>query len=735
MSAKTVHVAIVWHMHQPVYKDPRSGIYMLPWVRLHASKDYADMVHVLRKFPDVRVTFNLVPCLMEQVEEYAKNEARDSFLELSRKAPEALSSSEKIFLLKNFFTAQMKRLGGKYPYYYRLHRKTLSLQDSLSRKEGLAKFTSQDFIDLQALFNLVWLDPSHLQDSDMAAIAAKTSGFKPEERDAILDKQLAVTASVIPTYQDALARGQIEITCSAFYHPILPLLCDASVARQSLPDVALPKSQIKWSEDAFAQLTSAFSYHERLFGSAPRGLWPPEGGVSEETLGLARKAGFQWAAGDEDILARAKGLPRGGKREVRDFLYAPYQFDTVSGPISLVFRDKVLSDLIGFTYMNWTTKAAVSDFMLRLSKIAQRAKEDDPLVTIILDGENCWEFYENDGQDFLQLLYERLSSEPGIKTTTISEYLKQFPPSSKLDNVPAGSWIDSNFRIWMGHPEDNAAWDLLADARTALKDYVQCHSGSEGTEAVKAAWREIHMAEGSDWFWWYGEDNTSSFDFQFDALFRNHLIKAYELLGLEVPSQLYSTVIGTAGTKPQAIAAPPAGFLKPNIDGKVTDYYEWRPGGYCDLSKSGGSMRQALSVVRALYYGFDVENLYLRVDTASKPTSHDFSDTTLVFEVASPVRVRIKVGLGPDGKAEPRVSVEKRLDSTWEAIPASVRWALVDIVELAIPFVDMGLSPGSKVDAVLLVLREGMVVESWPAQEKLSFHVPSDEFESNMWTA
>jgi len=735
MSANTLHVAIVWHMHQPLYKDPRTGVYVLPWVRLHASKDYADMVHVLRKFPDVRVTFNLVPCLLEQIEEYARNDTKDYFMELSRKSPESLSNSEKTFLLKNFFTGHMKTLASRYPHYYRLYRKTLSLQDALSRKEGLAKFTPQDFLDLQALFNLVWLDPSYLKDPDMAGIAAKTSGFTPQERDAILDKQLAVTASVLPAYQEAISSGQIEVSCSAYYHPILPLVCDASVARQSVPDAALPKSQIRWPEDALAQLTHALDYHERLFGSSPKGLWPPEGGVSEETLALAKKAGFQWVAADEDILARAKNVARGGKREVRSFLYAPYRFDTASGPISMVFRDKVLSDLIGFTYVNWTIQAAVSDFMLRLAKIAERSEETDPLVAVILDGENCWEFYENDGQDFLELLYGRLSSEPGIKTTTISDYIERFPPSRKLESVPAGSWIDSNFRIWMGHAEDNAAWDLLADARKALKDYAQCHVGFGESEAVKSAWREIYIAEGSDWFWWYGDDNTSAFDFQFDALFRSHLIKVYELLGLEVPSQLYSPVIGAAGTKPQAMAAPPAGFLKPNIDGKVTHYYEWRLGGYCDLSKSGGSMRQALSVVRALYYGFDVENLFVRVDTMTKPTSQEFSEITLVFEVAAPVRVRIKVRLGPDGKAEPRVSTEKRLDSTWQTIPASVRWALADIVELAIPFVDIGLSPGSKVDAVLLVFREGMVVESWPAQEKLSFQVPSDEFESNIWTA
>jgi len=735
MSAKTVHLAIVWHMHQPVYKDPKTGVYVLPWVRLHAAKDYGDMVSILNKFPDVRVTFNLVPCLLEQLEDYARGSAKDYFLELSRKPAEALSNSEKLYILKNFFLGRMKKLAVKYPLYYKLYRKTLTLQETLSKKEGLSKFTAQDFIDLQALYNLVWLDPSYLKDPDIKSVTEKSSGFTSDDRDLILSKQLAITSGVLQTYREALSKGQIEISTSAYFHPILPLLCDASVARQSIPDAALPKSPIRWPEDALAQLTGAAEYYERLFGRPPRGLWPSEGSVSGEALELARKVGFQWAASDEDILARAKGKPRGGKREVREILYKPYAFSTPSGPISLVFRDKVLSDLIGFTYMNWPTSAAVSDFILRLRKIADQSQDSDPLVAVILDGENCWESYQNDGQDFLNLLYEKLSSEPGIKTATVSEYLERFPATSRLESVPAGSWIDGNFRIWIGHAEDNAAWDLLADARRALLEYIQEHPGSEENEKVKAAWNEIYTAEGSDWYWWYGEDNSSPFDFLFDELFRNHLINLYELLSLEVPSNLYSPVIGAGGTKPQAIAAPPAGLLRPNIDGKVTHYYEWRLGGYCDLSKSGGSMRQALSVVRALYYGFDVENLYVRVDTTVKPTSTDVSEITVVFEIASPVRVRIRVKLGPDGKAEPRVAVEKRVDSTWEAIPASPKWALLDIIELAVPFIDLGLLPGSKVDAVLLVFREGMVVESWPAQEKLSFLVPSREFESNMWNA
>jgi len=731
MPTKTIHVAIVWHMHQPVYKDARTGIYELPWVRLHASKDYVDMVQILREFPEVRVTFNFVPCLIEQIEEYARKEARDTFLEVSRKAPEKLSDDEKLFLLRNFFTAHPRNTISKYPVYYRLYRKTLSIQEELSRGKGTDRFKPQDFLNLQTLFNLVWIDPSYLAEPDLKAIARKTAGFEAADRDVVLDRQLALLERVIPECRDALSRGQIEISSSAYYHPILPLLCDMAVATQATPDIKLPRSETKWSEDASAQLENAISFHERVFGSAPKGLWPPEGGVSEETLSLASKAGFKWAAADEDILARALQLKRGRKREVLRVLYAPCVFSTTSGPISLVFRDKVLSDLVGFTYMNWEAETAVEDFIIRLKRIARHTKQAEPLVTVVLDGENCWEFYENDGRDFLKLLYTRLSSEPWIATTTVTDYLERFPPSRELTTVPAGSWIDSNFRIWVGHAEDNTAWDLLADARKALREYVQGHPESDGSDTVKAAWREIYVAEGSDWFWWFGDDHTSAFDFHFDSLFRNHLIRVYELLGMDVPPRLYSPVLGAAGTKPQVDAASPTGFLKPEIDGRITHYYEWQLAGHCDLYKGGSSMQQALSVVRALHYGFDAESLYIRIDTVDKPSSQEFSDITLFFEVASPVRVRLRIRLGPEGGD---VVAEKRDNSEWKKIPAPVRAAMDEIVELGVSFAELGLAPHSLVDAILLVVREGMVIESWPAQQKLSFEVPSDEFENTVWT-
>ena len=734
MPAKTVHLAIVWHMHQPVYKDARTGIYMLPWVRLHGAKDYADMVQMLDEFPDVRVTFNLVPCLLEQIEDYARNPVRDIFLEVSSKAPESLTDDERRFLLRNFFTANVKYAIGRYPQYNRLYRRAQALQQEISRKKGLGKFTPQEILELQTFFNLVWIDPLYLADPELAPIVRKGANFTQADRDTVIRKQLAIGASALAAWKTAAQKGQIEISGSAYFHPILPLLCDVSVALEALPGSALPRSAMKWPEDALWQLEDGRRCHERFFGGAPKGLWPSEGGVSEEALVLARKTGFEWAAADEGILIRALGLQKAGRREVSAAISRPYTFDTPSGPMSLLFRDKVLSDLIGFTYMNWAAEAAVRDLVGRIERIGQTFEGDDPIVAMILDGENCWEFYENDGRDFLRLLYKQLSSHPVIKTTTPAEYLERFPAKQKLSKIPPGSWIDSNFRIWVGHPEDNAAWDLVAETRAALVKHVESRPETEGSDAVRAAWREIYTAEGSDWFWWYGDEHSSGYDFEFDSLFRNHLIRVYELLGLEVPARLYAPVLGAGGTKSRVVSVLPGGFLEPRIDGRVTDYYEWRLGGYCDLTRGAGSMRQASSVVRAMYYGYDATKLYVRIDTVQRPDSTGFAQVNLIFEITSPVNVRFKLPLGP-GRSQCNLTLERRSDSRWQEVSTSASCAAVEIVEVALPLKDLGLSPGDRIDAFLLVTREDMVVESWPAQEKLSFRIPSDECENSSWTA
>jgi alpha-amylase/alpha-mannosidase (GH57 family) len=285
------------------------------------------------------------------------------------------------------------------------------------------------------------------------------------------------------------------------------------------------------------------SLYEKTFGKKPKGMWPSEGSVSETILPLVVKAGINWIATDEEILYLSLLMKKEG--EARNTtrgsgtLYKPYQIATGDKKLSILFRDHTLSDLIGFVYSNWDANQAASDFIQRLHQIRKDIPESElsaSVVTIILDGENCWEYYKNDGHDFLAALYTKLSEDRLLRTATISEFLESPVKPQKLSGLFAGSWINHNFRIWIGHPEDNLAWDLLTKTREALVDFgKQKGQNPESEKILQAAWREIYIAEGSDWNWWYGDEHQADGIEEFDRMFRSHLLYVYELIGSDPP--------------------------------------------------------------------------------------------------------------------------------------------------------------------------------------------------------
>ena len=366
------HVALLWHMHQPYYEDLATREHILPWVRLHALKDYYGMVAILREFPAVRMTFNLVPSLLVQLEAFAADRARDRFLELSLKPADALTPEEVDFVLANFFHAQRQHMIDLYPRYGELlARRGGTAATAADRRAAAARFTADDLRDLQVWHKLAWIDPLYLDhDPRVRALVAKGRGFSEDDKATLRTVELELLNKVIPEYRDAAARGQIEVSASPFYHPILPLLCDTDVYRRTHPDSRMPRERFTRPGDAAMQLERAAAYHERLFGRRPVGLWPSEGSVSDEMVPLAAAAGFRWMATDELILARTLGLTfsRDGRGHVEqpERLYKPYVVRAGGAQVACAFRDHVLSDLIGFTYSGWPAEAAAEDFVLRL---------------------------------------------------------------------------------------------------------------------------------------------------------------------------------------------------------------------------------------------------------------------------------------------------------------------------------------------------------------------------------
>jgi alpha-amylase/alpha-mannosidase (GH57 family) len=732
-----LNIAFVWHMHQPLYRDPFTGAYDMPWVLLHATKDYMDMVSILERFPSIHQTFNVVPSLMEQLRDYSSPGVKDLFRQICRKPADELTVDDKIFILTNFFSASREHMISPLRGYARLLRK-LGLNFSDDPASAVRFFSKKEFLDLQVYFNLVWIDPS-IRNGDplLKGLYEKGGNYTEEEKRRLLEKQIELAAGVLPLYRDFMERGLIEVSTTPYYHPIMPILYDSDSAREALPDIPLPKTHIAYPEDVRAQLRKAVDLYTDVFGHAPVGLWPSEGSVSMDIVPLILEAGFRWAATDEEILSHSIGRPF--RRDeyghpIDNFLYRAWSVGENDRSLSLVFRDHVLSDLIGFDYSKAEASAAVDDFMNRLGKIYERTPDrESSLVSIILDGENAWECYKNDGADFLEALYSRLSADERFRCVTVSEFLGKKPEHGRIERLFAGSWISHNFRVWIGHDEDNRAWDMLAAARTRLVEAEERLRAEEGgEEKIKEAWEEVYAAEGSDWFWWFGDDHSSANDARFDALFRKHIKRIYTLIGEEAPPELEVPIMAT-----ERVVTPssqPRAYINPMIDGEITDYYEWLSSGLISNTFFGSSMhREAFREVLldGIVYGFSKDELFFRLDYAGEKGPYEKPWTiTLNFTVPLEVKIAARVH-----GAECSAQVFRRAaeGKDWEEAEGVVRMASGRVMEIAIPFSLLGASGGENILFFMNIDSEDFGPERWPARGLLSIEAPGDEFEEERW--
>ncbi len=734
-----IRVALLWHMHQPFYQDLVTGEHILPWVRFHGLKDYYGMVALLREFPTVRATFNLVPSLLVQLEAFARDEARDRHLDLGLKPAEELTEDERAFCIANFFHAQRTRMIDPYPRYAELLARRNAMNASLSAHARAAAFTVQDLRDLQVWHKLAWVDPFYLDaDPRVRTLVAKGRHFSEDDKRTLRHVELELLGRVIPEYRDAAARDQVELSTSPFYHPILPLLCDTDVYLRTHPHSRMPRQRFRHPEDATEQLARAVAYHERLFGTPPVGLWPSEGSVSDEMLPLVAEAGFQWLATDEEILARSTGRPlardSAGRLDEPERLYQPYLLGSgEAGPLSVLFRDHALSDLIGFTYASWAPEAAADDFIQRLldegRRAATRGDTADVVIPVILDGENAWEHYEGGGRPFLRALYGRLASHPDIRTVTMSEAATG--ATSRLPHVHPGSWINGDFYIWIGHPDDHRAWGQLAEARQA---YDQA-TGHVGASERRRALEELLIAEGSDWFWWYGDDHSSEHDLEFDDLFRRHVRNVYRALGLSIPEELFVTNITT---KPMRVDVDaPSGFVTPTLDGELTSYFEWIGSGVYDVPQVAGSMHQVSgrgALVSSIRFGFDLESLYVRVDTA-RPVS-DLMAAGLEVSVKFLTPGGLRLSVRRSGEALQCGLWDRAGNGRWTLRPASgARAAAGSVLEASASFAELGVKAGDPVAFFVAVFDGDAEVDHQPSLQAIELTVPGREFAGRHWTA
>ncbi|MGI8905338.1 MAG: glycoside hydrolase family 57 protein [Candidatus Sumerlaeaceae bacterium] len=742
-----VHVAVLWHMHQPYYKDRRSGKYLMPWVRLHGVKDYLDMVELLKEFPDIRMNFNLVPSLVEQIQDFAVNGATDLVWDLSRRPAAALNETERLFILQKFFHAHPETMIRPYPRYQELYDKRGWAKSDAEFNRALHYFTEADFRDLQVWYNLTWIDPLHREhDSALRDLIAKDRDFTDDDKEVVLQAHRRLCGRIVPAYREAEAREQIELSCTPFYHPIMPLLVDTNLASIARPSTHLPRQRFQHPEDAESQLRNAVEFHEKTFGRRPCGLWPSEGSVAPELLPMLKRQGLQWIATDEEILCASVGevvlRSVSGTVQNRELLYQPYWAEHEGNKIAVLFRDHYLSDLIGFQYGGWPAEDAAQDLLSRLEEIgrAHGDPERPLLVSIILDGENCWEHYADDGLPFLRKLYSYLSHSQYVRTTRICDYLEHYPPQRTLPRLHAGSWINHDFGIWIGHKEDNQSWDYLHEVRELVEHHIEMHGSELSREQIDAAWKEIYIAEGSDWNWWYGEDHSSGMDEEFDQLYRDHLMAACQSVGLQPPAFLLIPIKVRQSTATHVLL--PRAFLNPTIDGRDTSFFEWFAAGRYDPAMGGGAMHQAQHLIDRIYFAFNSDTLFFRVDAKQLLIQeHENEKVHLRINVIMPATWQLSIPVQSNLRRPPSCMLEKfpemlvqeLSDGTRTNMPFNGQIGAGSIVEAAIPFTDLGLVAGDELYFYVGVHVDGREVERCPVRAPLQVQIPQADFETRMW--
>ena len=733
-----LRVIILWHQHQPFYKDLVSGEYRLPWVRLHALKDYYGMVKLLDEFPNVHQTFNLVPSLIAQIQDYVSGTADDPFLQVAAKPAKDLTPEERRFALQYLFQANPLHMIGRYPRYRELWERFRGSGNTPERAEKY--FQPQDFTDLQVLSQISWFDEFFLLNPEVAALIQKGRNYSLDDQRFVIIHQRDLLAKVLPAHAEAAQRGAIEISTSPFYHPILPLICDTNAGAVSTPGLPLPQHRFRHPEDAREQLQRGLDLHQKVFGVRPQGVWPSEGSVSEEVLAIAQNLGVKWMATDEEVLGRTLGVSfvrEGDGRltvESAAKLCTIHRYQSGQTEMNMIFRDHTISDLIGFVYSGMPPQEAATHLMRSIKQSAQPVLDQgkDAVLSIILDGENAWEYYPQSGREFLRRFYDALQHEPGVEAVTVSEAIQRHRDFGQLSSLVPGSWIHANFNVWIGAPEDNRAWDYLHHAR----DFYDQSSPGAIESQRKLAFEEILIAEGSDWNWWYGPEHHSANDRDFDELYRKHLSNIYQALGARPPDYLAQPIM--AGIARPAFLHQSA-YIHPRITGDMVRYFEWMGAAVYTADHRSGSMHGKQFLLDSVYAGIDEKNVYGRLDFADgKVPEMDF-DLVVNLESwtadsaehdGSPPRraLRLDASVQNGQIHDWKVSFDENQPlATSQESNSEATLALVKNFEFKLPLSWLQVASATKLRLRFSLWRQGLPVDALPLEGWIELQLVSED--------
>jgi alpha-amylase/alpha-mannosidase (GH57 family) len=716
-----LRIALLWHMHQPDYRHPQTGVAQMPWVRLHALQNYYDMARLVDEAPPgTKVSFNLTPVLLSQLEQIAEHGPNDRLHELCLRPVASLEPEERAFLVEHLFSTNEDRKIRPVTGYARLHRRAGAHRGPTGRTA--AALGDQDLLDLQVFFHLAWTGRTLREDPFVQGLVARhEGGFTEDERDRLLNLQRAFLPRVLPLYKRLWQEGRIEVSTTPLHHPILPLLCDIRTAREGNPRSDLRDLDFRFPEDAAEQIRRGRALAQAQLGRLPEGMWPSEGSLSEEVLGILGAQGVRWVASDQHLLQRS--LAHCGHNVDGPPHLRPWHLSRGEGP-AMFFRDNELSDRIGFTYARWHAADAVGDLVHRSRSLLQ--SDPDPeqaCLPIILDGENAWEFYEDHGEPFLAGLYRALAEADDLHTVTLSEALDQVPTRA-LPALRAGSWIGANLDTWVGHPEKNRAWAVLARARRALavaarRDGMDDPRNSEARE-------HLLKAEASDWFWWLGDDHPTPYKSAFEQLFRIHVRAAWQAMGSSPPSEIEHSLLEPSA-RPARIAQPRCS-IHPHIDGHDRRYYDWVGAGSYDARHQAAAIEVGRARFARMDFGFDAQLLYLRLVPAEPESARLGGAELRVLLLTGDEGRAVTVSSEPSGRL-----VDTRANGS-DGATAMGSWAAARVIEIALDLEALAVEPGQSLGVAVEVFSSDGRVDRLPLDGTIDTQAPGTDFVARHWT-
>lgn len=712
MSAK-IHIAILWHMHQPPYQDPRSGEFVLPWTYFHGTKDYYDMGAVLGRHPKMRAVVNFTPALLEQLSAYSTGTTPDQTLVVMEKEPSALSRTEREYLLRTCLAVNHETMTVRFPRFKQLH-------DFISgyggRDRAVDRLTNQDFLDLVTMYLLVWCGPTLSVRPDIQTLKARGGNYTQQEKLTVLNAGREFIAQTVPLYRDLESRGVVEISTTPFNHPIAPLLCTSHAGVEAAYDIRLPHVRFADERELDRQISAGIEQFKHDFGHPPTGMWPAEGAVSQIAVSHFESAGIRWLATDEEILRRSLG----GSASARERLL-PHRW----GDVNIFFRDHFLSDQIGFVYSRWPRQQAVDHFMSELRRRADMAEDERSIVVVALDGENAWEFYRDGGYPFLDALYGAIEQADFVEPVTFKEYLDKYGPADPLDTLATGSWIDGNLNTWIGDPIKNKAWSQLATALAIVRK-----TPAKDPETAARVDKLLMRAEASDWFWWFGAGHDSAHEREFDYLFRSNLQALYDIIGVLAPDGL-DRALDDGAQRPAQIRLPTA-LIQPHITGRLDGYYKWVGAG--SSMHAQGSIHRLEPVVSSIHFGYDRGRFYLRCDGYAPMTRFLRENAWIKVRFLCPEDVTAEIRSNGDGN----VLVEQTGRENPAGPFAQAECAVDSILELSLPWSFFSVANNNpklpfKLEFSLSLGHADLEEERFPWDSTIEIEVDPEQIDLHNW--